>query len=117
MMHDPRKKLWELEVQELSSEGNRNDSMLNEQEFSALYDEILKELDSRDDDLPIRNFANDYGRKCPAPPLPPVHADVTAEEPWEEPRVRGNGCLIFLLILELLAIVGVIGFWILFLIG
>ena len=105
MMHDPREKLWELEAEELSSEGGGEDSMLNEQEFSAIYDEILKELDSRDEDLPIRNFANRYGRPDPPPAVP------------EEPVVRGNGCLIFLLFLELVAIVGVIGFWILFLIG
>ena len=100
MSHDPRNEM-------------REESMLDEQEFQALYDEILKELDSREETLPVRNFANGYGRGVPAPaPRAPRE-----EAPRETTRVRGNGCLVFLLCLEVVSILAVLGLWALFIMG
>ena len=114
MIDDPRNKLRELEQQQYAAEETQVDSMLDEVEFQAIYDEILKELDSPDEDLQIRNYANEYGRKeVPAPPLP-VPDRETSEETQ---KIRGNGCLVFVLCLELLSILAVLGFWALFMMG
>ena len=91
----------------------REESMLDEQEFQALYDEILKELDSREEELPVRNFANGYGRSTPSP----APRAVPEEVPRETNKVRGNGFLVLLLCLEAVSILAVLALWVLFMMG
>ena len=112
MFHDPNKELKELEGQLLAAEESQEMAMLDEAEFEALYDEILEEFGpkNREEDNTVRNFANGYGGSFPPVPQPEEYMD---EEPIPaEPKVRGNGGLIFTIFLELCAIAGVLAFWI-----
>ena len=88
--------------------------MLDEKEFEALYDEILEEFGCRDDEPPVRNFANGYGRdlsltqEAPRPQTAPLSP---------ESGRRSNGGLILTLCLEIAAILAVIGFWVISFMG
>ena len=114
MFDDPRNELRELEDRLLAAEAPRETPMLDEQEFEALYDEILEEYGHQDDapQPPIRNFANGYGRQAPQEIPRPQTEPLTPES-----QPRGNGGLVLTLCLEIAAIAAVVIFWILSLLG
>ena len=112
MFDDPKEELRQLEEQLLAAEEPLEASMLDEKEFETLYNEILEEFGSQNDEPPVRNFANGYGRSDPQPREIPQPAP-----PAPEPPVKGNGALIFTLCLEILAIFAVAFFWIMSVLG
>ena len=116
MFDDPNKQLTELEDRLLAEEEVPQSGELDDQEFQALYDEILAEFSSQDDEPPFRNFANGYGRQPAQAPKAPAAQPVPVPEPApapQAPRQKGNGGLILTVTLEILAIAAVLAFWVL----
>ena len=109
MFDDPKEELRQLEAQLLAAEEPLEASMLDEKEFEALYNEILEEYSTQNDEPPVRNFANGYGSADAHPREIP--------QPQPAPPVKGNGALILTLCLEILAIAAVAAFWILSILG
>ena len=111
MFDDTKKELKELESELLAGE-NREESMLGA-DFETFFDEIKAEYGSQNDEPAIRNFANGYGKyQAPAAPRP-----APAPAPVQEPRKKRHGGLGFLIFLEIVALVAVLGFWALYLRG
>lgn len=111
MFDDTKKELKELESELLAGE-NREESMLGA-DFETFFDEIKAEYGSQNDEPAIRNFANGYGKyQTPAAPRP-----APAPAPVSEPRKKRHGGLGFLIFLEIVALVAVLGFWALYLLG
>ena len=111
MFDDTKKELKELESELLAGE-NREESMLGA-DFETFFDEIKAEYGSQNDEPAIRNFANGYGKyQAPAAPRP-----APAPAPVQEPRKKRHGGLGFLIFLEIVALVAVLGFWALYLLG
>ena len=111
MFDDTKKELKELESELLAGE-NREESMLGA-DFETFFDEIKAEYGSQNDEPTIRNFANGYGKyQAPAAPRP-GHAPA----PVQEPRKKRHGGLGFLIFLEIVALIAVLGFWALYLLG
>ena len=111
MFDDTKKELKELESELLAGE-NREESMLGA-DFETFFDEIKAEYGSQNDEPAIRNFANGYGKyQAPAAPRP-----APAPAPVSEPRKKRHGGLGFLIFLEIVALVAVLGFWALYLLG
>ena len=116
MFDDTKKELKELESELLAGE-NREESMLGA-DFETFFDEIKAEYGSQNDEPTIRNFANGYGKYAaprPAPRPAPVAEPAPAPEP--EPRKKRHTGLGFLIFLEIVALVAVLGFWALYLLG
>ena len=116
MFDDPKKELKELEGQLLAAEEKQETAMLDEKEFEALYNEIRAEFAPRTSEPPVRNFANGYGKYAAARPAPRP-APVTAPAPEPEPRKKRHAGLGFIIFLEIVALVAVLGFWALYLLG
>ena len=120
MFDDPRKELKTLEQELLAAEEVPEGAMLDEAEFEALYNEILAEYGPQEEQAPaeppVRNFANGYGKYAAARPAPRP-APVTAPAPEPEPRKKRHAGLGFIIFLEILALVAVLGFWALYLLG
>ena len=111
MFDDTKKELKELESELLAGE-NREESMLGA-DFETFFDEIKAEYGSQNDEPAIRNFANGYGKyQAPAVPRP-----APAPAPVQEPRKKRHGGLGFLIFLEIVALIAVLGFWALYLLG
>ena len=111
MFDDTKKELKELESELLAGE-NREESMLGA-DFETFFDEIKAEYGSQNDEPAIRNFANGYGKyQAPAAPRP-----APAPAPVQEPRKKRHGGLGFLIFLEIVALIAVLGFWALYLLG
>ena len=111
MFDDTKKELKELEGQLLAGE-SREETMLDE-DFETFFDEIKAEYGSQNDEPAIRNFANGYGKyQAPAAPRP-----APAPAPVQEPRKKRHGGLGFLIFLEIVALIAVLGFWALYLLG
>ena len=111
MFDDTKKELKELESELLAGE-NREESMLGA-DFETFFDEIKAEYGSQNDEPAIRNFANGYGKyQTPAAPRP-----APAPAPVSEPRKKRHGGLGFLIFLEIVALIAVLGFWALYLLG
>ena len=111
MFDDTKKELKELESELLAGE-NREESMLGA-DFETFFDEIKAEYGSQNDEPAIRNFANGYGKyQAPAAPRP-----APAPAPVSEPRKKRHGGLGFLIFLEIVALIAVLGFWALYLLG
>ena len=111
MFDDTKKELKELESELLAGE-NREESMLGA-DFETFFDEIKAEYGSQNDEPTIRNFANGYGKyQAPAAPRP-----APAPSPVQEPRKKRHGGLGFLIFLEIVALIAVLGFWALYLLG
>ena len=111
MFDDTKKELKELESELLAGE-NREESMLGA-DFETFFDEIKAEYGSQNDEPTIRNFANGYGKyQAPAAPRP-----GPAPAPVQEPRKKRHGGLGFLIFLEIVALIAVLGFWALYLLG
>ena len=112
MFDDTKKELKELESQLLAGE-SREEPMLDD-DFETFFDEIKAEYGSQNDEPAIRNFANGYG-KYAAPRPAPVTAPAPA--PVAEPRKKRQTGLGFLIFMEIVALVAVLGFWALYLLG
>ena len=111
MFDDTKKELKELESQLLAGE-SREEPMLDD-DFETFFDEIKAEYGSQNDEPTIRNFANGYGKyQAPAAPRP-----APASAPVQEPRKKRHGGLGFLIFLEIVALIAVLGFWALYLLG
>ena len=104
MFKDSKKELKALEGRMLAAEESRKDPMLDD-DFETLFNEIKAEYGSRNDEPPVRNYANSYGRPAPAP------------APMPEPRKKRQTGLGFLIFLEIVALTAVLGFWALHLLG
>ena len=110
MFDDPKKKLRELEDQLLAEETATEKP---DDEFDRIYAEIL--ADVGDDEPPIRNFANGYGRNVQPvtpvapPPMPEPEPIFEEEEPL--PQRERIGSLVFLVIVECLIFAGLAAFW------
>lgn len=118
MFDDPKKKLRELEDQLLAAEENEDFNAEQDDEFQKIYAEVLAEfgpVNEPEQEPPIRNFANGYGRNIqpvtPVAPAPMPEPEPVFEE--EEPRpVRERvGGLVFLAVLECLILAGLAFFW------
>ena len=118
MFDDPKKELRELEDQLLAAEENKEESGLDDAEFERLYDEILEEFGPKksapetprvSEEAPIRNFANGYG----VVRSQPIGTDGDELLPDDEPvpTEKGSKGLVFLAILESLAIAGLAVYW------
>ena len=115
MFDDPKKELKTLEGQLLAAEERQEAAMLDEKEFESLYNEIRAEFAPRSSEPPVRNFANGYGTNCaPAAPAAPA---AEASEPEQAPVKKGNKGLGFIVFLEFAALIAVLGFWALQLLG
>ena len=108
MFDDPKRKLRELEDQLLAEEPVTEE--LGD-EFQQIYAEILADVGN--DEPPIRNFANGYGRNVqPAAPAPMPEPEPIIEE--EEPRPTRReriGGLVFLAVIECLIFAGLAAIW------
>lgn len=111
MFDDPKRKLQELEDQLLAAEDH---TLQQEDEFQKIYAEVLAEFgpgDAQEQEPPIRNFANGYGRNAhPVTPMPepkPIAREAEAIPPRRE-RIGG---LVFLVILECLIAAGLAVIW------
>ena len=109
MFDNPKKELQELEQQLLAAEEYTTE---NEDEFQSIYAEVLAEFGPDRDavqELPIRNFANNYGRDVrPVHSIPQQPVEIPRELPV--PRER-SGFLTFLFCLECLALSAVAVCW------
>ena len=111
MFDDPKKKLRELEDQLLAEEPVTEE--LGD-EFQQIYAEILADVGN--DEPPIRNFANGYGRKVQPvtpmapPPMPEPEPILEEEEPTPTKRERIGG-LVFLAVIECLIFAGLAAIW------
>ena len=108
MFDDPKKKLRELEDQLLAEE-----TVTEKPDDDFQIDtEIL--ADVGDDEPPIRNFANGYGRNIqPAAPAPmPEPEPILKEEKEPTPTRRERiGGLVFLAVIECLIFAGLAAIW------
>ena len=111
MFDDPKRKLQELEDQLLAAEEYTEEQ---EDEFQKIYAGVLAEfgpVDEPEQEPPIRNFANGYGRKIQpvTRPAPPPMPEPVEEEPL--PRRERIGGLVFLAVLECLIFAGLAVYW------
>ena len=112
MFDYPKKELEELEDQLLAAEENPENTMLDEQEFEALYNEILVEFGHQNDEPTVRNFANGYGKNAPQPEqYEQVCEPVTPQEAPPQKKRKGNRGLVLTIIAEVVAIGAVVAFW------
>ena len=118
MFDDPKRKLQELEDQLLAAEDT---TLEQEDEFQKIYAEVLAEFgpgDAQEQEPPIRNFANGYGRNVQPvtpvapPPMPEPEPILEEEEPTPTKRERIGG-LVFLAVIECLIFAGLAAWWIL----
>ena len=113
MFDDTKKELKELEGELLAAESQ--DTAMLDNDFEALFNEIKADLDSQNDEPTIRNYANGYGKYHAPVAYRPAPAPAPA--PVAEPRKKRNTGLGFILFLEIVALVAVLGFWALYLLG
>ena len=112
MFDDPKKELEELECQLLAAEEVPENAMLDEQEFEALYNEILEEFGPRDDEPVVRNFANGYGGTVPQPERhEQPSAPVTPQEAPPRNKSKGNRGLVLTILAETAAIGAILTLW------
>ena len=112
MFDNPKKELEELECQLLAAEEIPEDSMLDEQEFEALYNEILEEFGPRDDEPVVRNFANGYGGTAPQPKRhEQPSAPVMPQEAPPRKKHKRNGGLLLTILAETAAIGAIVTLW------
>ena len=107
MFDNPKKELRELEDQLLAAEQNHAPAQKIADDPFAEY----APLDLDVDDVPIRNFANGYGQKIPV--YPPEPAEIPIEEEVPAPVEKRSPGLVFLTVVEVLAILGVAAYWLL----
>ena len=115
MFDDTKKELKELEGQLLAAEKSQDTAMLDD-DFETLFNEIKADLGSQNDEPAIRNFANNYGRAA-APRPAPRPAPAPAPAPMPEPRKKRHGGLGFIIFLETVALIALLGFWAVYLLG
>ena len=104
MFDDPRRELQRLEKELLAEE---EDAWLDEQlqEAHALLGDAPEPEVPRRSAMPVRNFANGYGRDVP------VFEEEEEEYDVPQPRERGLGALVLLAALETLGILSIIAYW------
>ena len=116
LFDDPKRKLQELEDQLLAAEET---TLEQEDEFQKIYAEVLAEFgpgDTQEQEPPIRNFANGYGRNVQPvtpvapPPMPEPEPILEEEEPTPTKRERIGG-LVFLAVIECLIFAGLAALW------
>ena len=111
MFDDPKKELQALEDRLLAAEAHTEEP---DDAFAQICAGVLAELDQDDaDNAPIRNFANNYGRKAPSQTaaVPPVSEPKSVPAPAPAPRKEKIGALVLLTILEILVAAGLIAYW------
>ena len=119
MFDDTKKELKELEGELLAAEKSQDTAMLDD-DFETLFNEIKADLGSQNDEPAIRNYANGYGKySAPVTYTAPVYAPAPApmHEPAPEPRKKRHSGLGFIIFLEIVALIAVLGFWALYLLG
>ena len=129
MFDDPRKELPRREEELLAAEYEEEEQIEQYDEFEDFgeYDEdeaILAEARALigEEEPPIyRNHANGYGTRRPNPAVD-FNRTVYADEEFDEDsavlvekkkKEKGIGGLVFLAILELIGILGSVGWWVL----
>ena len=115
MFDDTKKELKELEGQLLAAEKSQDTAMLDD-DFETLFNEIKAEFAPQNNEPAIRNFANNYGRTA-APRPTPRPAPAPAPAPVPEPRKKRHGGLGFIIFLETVALIALLGFWAVYLLG
>ena len=113
MFDDTKKELKELEGQLLAAEKSQDTAMLDD-DFETLFNEIKAEFAPQNNEPAIRNFANNYG--CTAAPRP-APRPAPAPAPVPEPRKKRHGGLGFIIFLETVALIALLGFWAVYLLG
>lgn len=108
MFDDPKQRLYQME------------QALKDVEMEKAYQEEpdwlldAKALIGEEPQVPIRNKANNYGRPMDLPEAP-VYTDREMKESdalyVEKPRRKGAGSLVFLALLELIAMFLVVLWW------
>ena len=116
MFDDTKKELKELEGELLAAEQSQDAAMLGE-DFETLFNEIKADLGSQNDEPTIRNYANGYGKYHAPVAHRPAPAPVYAPAPAPEPRKKRHPVLGFIIFLESAALVAMLGFWALHLLG
>lgn len=116
MFDDPKRRLYELDQALREAEMEENMDIQQEEESDWLQEakDLLNE--SSTERLPIRNRANNYGRKPESADFArAAYADEELRESdalyVEKPRRKGAGGLVFLAVLELVGIALVILWW------
>lgn len=119
MFDDPKKDLRRMEQQLLQVE--EEDDWLEEELADVRHLLGEEDLDAtrvfRQEEMPVRNFANGYGRNIyyeePQYEEPEMDFDEYRDEAYdyEEPPRKDNTPLVILALLETLAIVGVVMYW------
>ena len=116
MFDDPKRRLYELDRALREAEPEENMDIQEEEEADWLQEakDLLNE--SATERLPIRNLANNYGRKPESVDFArTAYADEEMRESdalyVEKPRRKGAGSLVFLAFLELVGIGFVIMWW------
>ena len=122
MIDGPNKDLRKLEDHLLNAEKNHETAKLSDEQFEELYGNILAEYGPQEQhsgapvsDPPIRNFANDYGKTAPDKPLPDGDEILGDDEPAVP--VKGVKGLVFLAVLEFMAIAALAAYWLMELLG
>ena len=115
MFDDTKKELKELEGQLLAAEKSQDTAMLDD-DFETLFNEIKAEFAPQNNEPAIRNFANNYGRTATPRPAPRP-APAPAPAPVPEPRKKRHGGLGFIIFLETVALIALLGFWAVYLLG
>ena len=113
MFDDTKKELKELEGQLLAAEKSQDTAMLDD-DFETLFNEIKAEFAPQNNEPAIRTFANNYG--CTAAPRP-APRPAPAPAPVPEPRKKRHGGLGFIIFLETVALIALLGFWAVYLLG
>ena len=118
MFDDPKRRLYELDRALREAELEENMDIQEEEEEEADWLQEAKDLlnESATERLPIRNLANNYGRKSESVDFArTAYADEEMRESdalyVEKPRRKGAGGLVFLAFLELVGIGFVIMWW------
>ena len=118
MFDDPGRELRRLEQELLAAEAEELDNFEEYDEADDLLAEAKMLLGDYDDDPPIRNHANGYGRRMPNPAVDfsrTVYDDEDFDEDAavlvEKTKTKGIGDLVFLAILEVIGILAIVGWW------
>ena len=113
MFDDPKKRLDELNRALMEAEAPEVEAP--EEDWLQVAKDFLAEMEGKSQ-APIRNKANDYGRKMGPTDMPRTkYADEEMSESdalyVERPRRKGAGGLVILALLELITIALIILWW------
>ncbi len=114
MFDDPQKELRRLERQLLAEEEPEDDWEDDLDEAHRLLGDAEPEEDLPEE-FPLRNYANGYGRGVRNRDRGDVDLEEYSSQVYEPPGKKGIGGLLLLLLLEIIGILAVVVYWILFL--